>query len=220
MKKLVTFCLIISSLFLVGCNSVYSEVSKAVSEVRYSIYSGETDALKATFMCGKREKDYVINGYNTPLIDFGIITITLKKPATSDNAKIVLTVDTNRYEDTLEKNPFDDTLVADLKIIPTTSELSLKVYLNNDAHELTLNCLSSDWKIDHQAALKLACKTLKGELKTQIDSSYKGEVYVKIIEDTKVNKGEYYWYVSFAGRDGIKHTVIINPLSGEVLAKN
>ena len=126
MKKLVIFCLIISSLFLAGCNSVYREVSKTVSEVRYSIYLGETDTIKATFMCGKREKDYVINGYNTPLIDFGIVTIALKKSATTDNAKIVLTVDTNRYEDTLEKNPFDDTLVADLKIIPTASEITLK----------------------------------------------------------------------------------------------
>ncbi len=220
MKKLVIFCLIISSLFLAGCNSVYREVSKTVSEVRYSIYLGETDTIKATFMCGKREKDYVINGYNTPLIDFGIVTIALKKSATTDNAKIVLTVDTNRYEDTLEKNPFDDTLVADLKIIPTASEITLKVYLGNDVQELTLNCLNSDWKVDHQDALKLACKTLKGELKTQIDGTYKGEVYVKIIEDTKVNKGQYYWYVSFAGRDGIKHTVIINPNSGEVLAKS
>lgn len=220
MKKFVLIFVLMFSFVLTGCNSTYKEISKNISEVRYNIYVGETDTFKATFMCGKREKDYVINGYTSGLIDFGIITITLKKDLPHDNAKVVLTVDTNRYEDILEENPFDGTLVCDLKLITNSSDLTIKVFLNGKTDEIKLNSVSSDWKIDHNEALKLACKTLNSELKTQIEDGYKGEVYIKIIEDTKVNKGMYYWYVSFAGRDGIKHTVIINPSNGEILAKN
>lgn len=220
MKKFVLVFVLLICFALTGCNSTYKEVSKNLSEVRYNIYVGETDTLKATFMCGKREKDYVINGYSSALIDFGIITVTLKKDLPHENAKVVLTVDTNRYEELLEENPFDGTLVCDLKLLTTSNDLTVKVFLNGKTEELKLQSVSSDWKITHVEALKLACKTLNNELKTHISDGYKGEVYVKIIEDTKVNKGNYYWYVSFANRDGIKHTVIIDPVSGEILAKN
>ena len=222
MKKFVVFSLILFSFVLAGCGKLIKQVGSAISEDRFNIFTGETDQLSATLMCGKREQEYVVNGYSTPLINFGVITITLKKPSIShNNARVVITIDTNRYEEVLEENPFDGTLVCDIKTITELNDVTIKVFLDNLTQEITLHNISNSWKINHSDALKLACKVLSHDLKTQISSDvYKGEVYVKIIKDTKVNKGEYYWYVSFIGRNGNNHTVIINPLNGEVLAKN
>lgn len=221
MKRIIFLLITICCLPLASCSgSLTGKIEKSLAEVRQVIFVGETDTIKATFMCGKREKDYVINGYNTPLIDFGIITITLKKDVDITNARAVLTADTNRYEEALEQNPFDNTLVCDFGLITDLDSLSVKIYLGSKVHSINLNQISSDWKTDYNDALKIACKSLKGELKKQTNGEFKGETYVKIIEDTKVNKGEYYWYVSFACRNGTKHSVIIDPATGEILTKS
>lgn len=221
MKKYIFAIVLICSSILCSCSSnTLNKVGASLSEIRQVFYVGETDTFKATFMCGKREKDYVINGYNTDLIDFGVVTITLKKSTTLKNPRISMTANTNRYESELEENPFDGTYVCDLKLITNVDGITLKIYYGSKTEQVELKNISSAWKVDCNQALKVACKQLKSELKPLIDTEFKGETYVKIIEDTKVNKGNYYWYVTFVGRNGVKHTVIIDPSSGNILAKS
>lgn len=213
--------LLTSLVSLVGCNSVYNEISKNVSETRYNIFSGSNSSVTATFMCGKREKDYVVNGYSSPLIDFGVVTVTVKSTSlNTDNIRAVITINTHRYEKVLEKNPFDGTFVCDIKTTTDASELSLKLFFGDQIEQLSLSNLSLGWKVDNSKALKIATKAIKPQLKKQIQSGFNGEVYVKIIEDTKVNKGNYYWYVSFVCRNGEKHTVLIDPTTAKILAKS
>lgn len=226
MKKicivLMLFCAVASSCFvLIGCNSVYNEVSSNVSEIRYNIFTGTSGMISATFMCGKREKNYVINGYSGPLIDFGIITVSINSANyDTQNIKAIVTIDTHRHEEVLEQNPFDGTYVCDIKTTTNASDLTLKLFFGDQTEQLTLTNISQNWKVDCNKALKIATKTTKQVLKKQIQSSFKGEVYVKIIEDTKVNKGNYYWYVSFVCRNGETHTVLIDPTTAKVLAKS
>ena len=223
MKKLVVFVLImINCLLLGGCNKLYKVTKSSISEVRHNVFVGSSDNVDITFMSGKREKDYVINGYNTELINFGIVTITIKNQNLEiKDPTFALTIDTLRYEELLEKNPFDGTYVADIGVIVDNSlpSMSIKVFMGEIVEEITLNNLSHNWKVDHYEALKISCKELKDNLKPLIQNEFLGEVYIKIIKDTIVDDGSYYWYVNFVSRNGIYHSTIINPLTSEILAK-
>lgn len=223
MKKLIIFVLImINSFLLVGCNKYYNLTKSNIAEIRHNIFVGNSDNFDITFMSGKREKDYVVNGYNTTLIDFGIITISLKSPNIEvQNPSFVLTIDTLRYEEVLEKNPFDGTFVADIGLIVDNNlpSMSVKVFMGEIVEEIVLSNISKDWQITSYDALKLACKTLKDYLEPLCQNEFLGEVYIKIIKDTIVDDGSYYWYVNFASRNGIYHSTIINPLTSEILAK-
>lgn len=221
MKKcLAMVFLFVSCLVLSACNNEYKLIENSLSEIRYNIYAGESNNFSVTFMSGKRETDYVINGYNTKLVDFGVLTITLNQEINLVNPQFALTIDTLRYEDILETNPFDGTLVADIKtLINTNNDISLKIIIGDINEDIKLTCISKGWKINHNKALKIAYKNLSKDLKPYISTEFKGETYIKIIKDTISNNNSYFWYVNFVSRDGITHSIIINPLTGEILAK-
>lgn len=222
MRKIFIYVLLIISCFgLCGCNKEYKLANNSIAEIRYNIFAGSNDNLSITFMSGQREKDYVINGYNTDLVDFGVITITINNPEIdTTNSSVALTIDTLRYEEVLEKNPFDGTLVADIGVVVNNNinNMSAKVFIGESVDEITLTNLSYDWEVDCNKALKLACNELSNELSPLMTNEFLGEVYIKIIEDTISNNG-HLWYVNFISRDGIQHSVIIDPSSSEILAK-
>jgi hypothetical protein len=223
MKKLTIFVLIlINSFLLTGCDNYYKLSKSNIAEIRHNIFVGSSDNFDITFMSGKREKDYVINGYNTELIDFGIVTITLTNTDINvETPSFALTIETLRYEEVLEKNPFDGTYVADIGVVVNNDlpNISIKIFMGDIVEEATLTNISKSWELDSYGALKLACKSLKEELKPLIQNEFQGEVYIKIIKDTIVDDGSYYWYINFAGRNGVYHNIIINPLTSVILAK-
>jgi len=223
MRKLLIFIFLIISCFgLSGCNKIYNLASKNIAEIRHNVFEGESDNFKITFMSGKREKDYVINGYNTPLIEFGVVTITLKTEIKDiSQSHFALTIDTLRYEEILEQNPFDGTLVADIgvSINQQLPSMIIKLFVGEISEEITLNNMCVNWKVDSDKALKIACKNLKSELSPLSNNDFQGEVYIKIIEDTISNENTHLWYVNFVSRNGIHHSIIIHPMTSKILAK-
>jgi hypothetical protein len=141
MKKLFVLSLIcLSCLVFIGCNQYLNITKNSLAEIRYNIFTGNSDNFDITFMSGKREKNYVINGYNTELIDFGIITITTNfEVDASISPSFALTVETLRYEDILEKNPFDGTYVADIKVLvaDNISSITVKIFMGEIVAEIT-----------------------------------------------------------------------------------
>ncbi len=216
-------CIVISGLALGGCTNKYVELTKAsLAEVRQNIYVGETDNLSVTFMSGKRETDYVINGYNTALIPFGVVTVKLTNPniTQTEGATFALTVDTNRYEGVFEINPFDGTYVGDIKqIVNTDADITLRFVLGSLNEEINLTNISKNWQVNYEQALEIACNELKPQLKALTNNTFMGETYIKIIHDTKIQDNAYYWLVNFVGRKGVTHSVLINPNTAEILAK-
>lgn len=223
MKKLRYFVLIVGvCIVLAGCSRLYKNAQNSIAEVRQNIYIGENESMVASFMAGKREEDYVINGVATPLIEFGVIAVSLQNVNIS-YAKIgsfALISGKNTYTGELQLNPFDNSYVADIgKIIDTDDDISLTVTIGSFTSDISLQKNNTAWKLDSNDALKSACKALKTELKSWGKKSFDGEVYVKIIHDSKISSTDYFWYVSFVNTTGTMHSVIIHPISGEILAK-
>lgn len=227
MKKyiFVFVCFITCFIVLTGCSSVEYRLAKEnIAEIRECLYVGENKEINATLSCGKREKDYVINGYATELIEFGVLTFELLKPVDEfENFEpmFVLFVGTKRYDGVLEKNPFDGTYVADIKKnINTTDVVNAKIMCGTFSSEVNLNLLTDTWEINCEDALKIACKNQKENIKNfEENGAFLAEVYVKIVNDEEINKDEYFWYVNFVGRKGRNFAVIINTQNGEVMAE-
>ena len=224
MKKIGLFIAIVMCFGLLSaCESpMYSKAKDNIAEIRNNIFIGENENVKATFMSGKREKEYVINGTSTLLIEFGVITFALLGDnvtrAKTGNYKVI--IDSKTYEGQLELNPFDNTYVADLgSMFDSSDNIYASINVGSFESEVTLELKNGDWQTSSTDALQIACKTLKKELKDYDKDVWSSEVYIKIIHDDKVASDKYFWYVNFVGRDGTNHSVIIDPYTKEILAK-
>ena len=133
----------------------------------------------------------------------------------------VLFVGTKRYDGVLEKNPFDGSYVADLKkIISTNDVIKAKIMCGKFVSEVELKNITENWDVNHKKAIKIAGKKLSEQIEVlKENGNLAAEIYVKIVADTEINKGTYYWYVNVVSRKGRTYAVIINPENGEILAE-
>lgn len=222
MRKIKTIVpIMLVCIMLAGCNKVLSGAKNNISEVRQNIYIGQTDSIVASFMSGKREEDYVINGVSTPLIEFGVIAVSLQNVNVgySKTGQYTLLHGDQNFSGTLQLNPFDNSYVADIGQIIDGDSMTITVTIGSFSDEVRLTKANTSWNIDHNEALKIACKCLKSDLKDWTKKGFDGEVYIKIIHDSKISDKDYFWYVSFVNTSGSQHSVIIDTNTGKILTK-
>ncbi len=217
--------LIVSAVVLSACTGqMYDVVLHKISENNLDLYVGESDNVKASFLVGDRESEYVINGFHTPVVEFGVLTFDLSEVINDIDLvepKYTITVNTIRYDGVLEKSPIDDTYVADIKKILRSNDTIKVGFIDGDVvYNIDLEKVNYGWKLDNHDALKIACNEFKADLKTFMNNGeFEGEGYIKIINDKTDPNSDYFWYVNFVNRNGKDIAVIINPQTKEVLAK-
>ncbi len=220
MKKV--FVLICCLIMVSGCsNKIYNKVVLNVAEVRQNLFTGKTDNIEVSLMSGMREEDYVVNGYCSTPIEFGVLTFKVNNQVVMpEQVNYVLTVGTARYDGVLEHNPFDGSYVADLKrIIDSEDVISAKIIAGEFVDSVELISVTKDFNVDFNQALKIACSELDNSLKQFIEnSSFRAECYVKLINDDEI-LNVYYWYVNFVGVNGNTVSVIIDPITKQIMAK-
>lgn len=193
-----------------------------LAEVRYNVFSGENDNFTANFMSGKRENPYAVNGVCQKQVEFGMLTIKYKTDDAPIVAQYKLKIGENEYSGSLEYNPYDKTLMVDIgKVVEDNAEIMVTVTTTKGDESCTLNAKTTDLEITWRTALEIAIKNLDKDFEKYISKGkLNGEVYVKIITDLNGAFDTYYWYVSIVGTNGSTNGVIIDPNSGEVIAKN
>ena len=220
------FFVLIGALLISGCqSSLERKVWDNIAEIRQFVVYGKEEGISASLTCGRREFEYKLNGYATDLIEFGVITIMLDDidKINFESADYVLFVGTKKYEGDLQKNPFDNTLVADIKkIVSYTENISLELYIDKEKIDsLKLKRVDADWQITYDDCVALLVGQYKKELKSLIKKSeFEGEVYIKILNDFDKNINDFYYYVSVVGRSGDTLSIIISPKTGNILACN
>ncbi len=223
MKKIILAITAIIVLFtFCGCGTSQADLAlQNMAEVRYNVFSGENNIYVATFMSGKRESPYVVNGICEKQVEFGMVTIKYKTSDMPTVAQYELSVGDKVYKDNLEYNNYESTLMVDIqKVVSDDAQIGLKVITNTDEQTCVLEPKTKGMEITWRTALDIALKSLGDEMKSYISKGkMNGEVYVKIITDLNSNFDDYYWYVSIVGTNGKTSGVIINPQSGEVIAK-
>lgn len=220
----IIFLLFAVVLTFTSCQGKEKYIEDNIAEIRECLYEGKFEGVDVSLICGERESEYVLNGFATDLIEFGVLTFDVEdiENLSLDSMKYVLTVGTTRYDGDLQKNPFVGTLVADVKKnINVTSGVSAKIMLGDFVKEIKLTRIDSDWEIKSSDVKKILYKNFKDEINSLVeDGVFKGEVYIKILNDADMYIGDYYWYVSIISRSGGKLNAIISKKTGEILSQN
>lgn len=225
MKKFVCvfLVLLITCVIMISCTDTnLISIQNSISEERKNVFVGETDNFLVNFMTGRREQEYVINGYKTNLIDFGVVTFTIKNMTIKDeDLSVIVNINGTEYEEILEENPFDGTLVCDIKTTAENYQNIIVTLISKDfKEECKLKNLNTEWKIKGKDALKVAYKNYKRKLKKFIkNGEFEGETYIKILNNTSVSSEDYLWYVNFVCRNGKNYACIIDTNSNKILAK-
>lgn len=202
-------------------NQMYQIAKTHLSEIRYNLYAGQTSLGEVTFMSGQRESEYIINGENTPLTDFGLLTFVPAGSSDVQQARYHMVADEQVFEGNFEKNPFDQSWVADVEtILENVENFTVQLTLDTEQVEATLSSVTAAWTVNHEKAIEIGCSALNLELKAWMkNGTFPAEGYVKIIHDATLNNTDYYWYVNFVNQNGEHVAVIIDPVSKEILAK-
>lgn len=226
MKKIFAILsLLLVSFFTFGCdNNLIEIVNGEVSEVRYNLFEIKNEQLSVFFTSGFREEPYVIDGVSNSKKEFGVITIRFLTDISNYSGlpSFIITINDMDFDGDFELNPFDQTYVQDIEtFVLDDATISMKILWNNFEFEGTLTNVSNSFVINHKEALKIMIKEFKPQLQRLIQNhKFQGEVYIKIISDTSFLIDKKYWYVCVIGKTGENYSVVIDPQTKQILAKN
>ena len=201
----------------------YDIAKNNLSEIRYNLFQGKTEQMNATLMSGLREEFYSLDGTARSLIEFGVITVTFLTETTGliGKPRYSLTVDDVLYEGLLEKDPFKNNYVADIKkIVPDEAQVYLAVEWDTFFQTVKLDPISVNWQINWENALKIAVENVDIRYFNSLilDGKFFAEVHIQMMGDPTGAISKYYWHVNIYGKDGSIFTVIIDPDTGEVMS--
>ena len=215
----------ICPLFLFGCNSANLKaiVNEKLSEVRFNLFSASNDEINIKFTSGFREDPYILNGKSENKKEFGVITVKFLKnlPNTNASPNFVITIEDMDFDGVFELNPFDQTYVQDIEtFVLDDSNVTIKIMFGELNFETSLKNVSKEFSINHKDALNIFIKEFEKDINLLLKNGKDFEVYVKIISDPNFSLDKNYFYVCLISNSGISFSLIIDPLSGQILAKN
>ena len=222
MKKLVCLMLVCGILFLapLGCGQTLSAaIEDNMSEIRRNVFEGQNDSLKVSFMSGEREDPYEYNGISEKNIDFGIFTVYFNEFIGNYKVPFVATINEEKFEGMLEKNPYNESYMVDIeKSAADDAEIIISI---NNMPAVVLENISSTWQVDYNQALELGKTYLNDELNEIYSSGkFQAECYLKHITDEKFISGQYFWSFYVVDTKFVRHTVMFDVNSGDLLVKN
>lgn len=223
--KRIFFVLCCCCFLLCGCeDTTYVEMTKHISEIRKQLFLYQDEEITVQFLSGQREKDYVVDGKNTELVDFGVLSFDfeLQSFTAEDEAQYILIIGTRRTDGNLTYNPFDQTFVADIKQqVDPDQKLIAKIIVGNIQKEVTLQCVTQNWNIQAEEALKIVAKEKKKDFDSMLkNGTLQAEIYIKMTKDIETQNQGYYWYVSIIDTKQNRLAYLLDYSTGEIVASN
>ena len=224
LRKMLIVVLIICPITIFGCsNDIDLIVQESLSEVRYNLFVAGNEEINVKFMSGFREDPYVLNGKSENKKEFGVLTVKFLKNISNKNAtpNFVITISDMDFDGELELNPFDQTYVQDIEtFVLNDSSISIKIGFGDFGFKGSLKNVSNDFVINHKEALNIFVKEYKKNIQALNKNEKDFEVYVKIINDPSLEIDKNYYYVCLLSSTGESFSLIIDPYSANILAKN
>ena len=228
MKKIKVFCLICLVLtFLInfsGCKTNLSEdIQDKLSEVRFNLFSCGNEYINIKFTSGFREDPYVLNGKSENKKEFGVITVKFLIETTNKIGlpKFIITISDMDFDGEFELNPFDQTYVQDIEtFVLDESDIQIKIFWQDFEFESKMDNISKTFNYTHKNALDIFIKEYKTNIEKYLKNNIDFEVYVKIINDPSLEIDKNYFYVCLITNTGESLSVIIDPITATILAKN
>ena len=218
-SKRLSFFMVLSAIaffmLFVGCsNDDLKYFAQKVSDQRVNYFQGETTDYFVSFSSGVRESPYVLDGVSGDKVDFGIVLIKPKNSFEPQSITYNVFVNNEEFVGEFEKSPFDETYAGDInKKVLDDDVIIIKINNGAGEQEAVMTCITKDFKVDSNKALKIALDGLN-EHKDKIKEQ-NFEIYIKLFLDITNKIPDKYWIVMFLGEDGTSLNVLINPTTGE-----
>lgn len=206
-----------SMIFFVSCTKLeYAKIENQISEQTQILFAGEGLDFFVTLTGGLREEPYIKDGYSNPKVDFAVICLTLFNGANEDVIPITIKINGKEYSKILERNLIKSNYMTDLQIELKDND---DIYFYCDGQEVKLNNVSDTFETNYQEAIDIFFENFNDKLgELIVNGRFKGEVYLKILNNPIQNKGVYFWYVAVVGQNGNTYSAVIDTMSNQVLA--
>lgn len=211
------FFLICGITFSACTFNISTKVKQNISELAEELFFGENEDAFVTVTSGYREQPFEYDGICNESVDFCVVDVVFKNSNPLSEIDAQISINDNNHQITLEKNPFKSSFMIDLqKSIDVTDHICLTI----NEKPIELSCKSKDFAITYEKALNIGIESTLEKLKNLTTrGKFKGECYLKIINNPLQNSKLFYWFFSVKGQDGSNFSVIIDPTTGSVLAK-
>lgn len=223
-KKILCLLVLVASLFgLSACKSTKIDLNDYLIEERNSIFTAEDSDYSVTFSTGMREKNYALDGVKNEMVDFAVLTLARidRQPIQTSACEYILTINDEVLRGNLAKSELDNTFSCDLeKAVSAESQIHVQINFDGYTFEKDLANTTSEFTVDKAAAIKLANSELGEELNNFNKDKNNFEAVMKIVKDYSSSEVKnYYWYVGVVAKNGETLGVLIDAVSGEVIAK-
>lgn len=220
LKKIVV-CLVavVCSVFVfAGCSDPIEKYATKISELRQNIYTVVSDSYTGEIITGTREKEFVLDGYCSGSVDYTLITVTPLSNA-CDNYEYSVILNGVIYSGAMVRHPFGNSYSAEIEVISYDSDIECKIICSCGEQELSFCGVYDDSMITPSRAVEIAESKLSSSLSTlRVNGELNAEIYVRLMNNPIDSSGGYYWYVAFVGSASTLYAVLIDPMTGEVVA--
>lgn len=212
-QKLTIFFMfaIFMCIFFIGCSNSEKSLKNHLSEYTQTFFVCQTEDYFISINSGKRENEYVFDGKTSELVDFALVTLAFKQGNTLENIEYKIYINDIEYIGMLQKNPYKNNYMCDLKICLEDTD-NINIFILNTSHNM--RNLSKDFRIDYKQAQSIATEQFSNKI-TEITNSKKYECYLKIAFKPEVSQNTYWYYYIIADKT---YNLIIDTQTGNVVA--
>lgn len=202
------------AVFLTACNRKEEEayddnVSRSVS----AFYTGESENFAVTVEVGRRESNFVADGYATNVVDFTEITVLPLKTNELNEIAYSLQGESSSISGSVKGNEFGEfSAVVDMDFIPASVSIG-----EGESVEVIELCDVLSGKLTSADVINIASDAFKERIEEEsADGNYHREIYVKLISGDREN---YYYYVSYLGEGVDYWALLVNVDDGAIVTK-
>lgn len=191
-------------------------LSDFVSELRTDVFEGSSEnySLKAAY--GFKESPFANDGVIGEKI-YSLSFVLTNKLADDVKRKIIFSHNGEEYRADFKFNPSSDSFTANVEAdCFAAKEFSVKIVAGSEAEEIILKSVVPPSTISSNAALEFLSSEQAALIETYKNENgdFTGEISERII----VKNEKPYWYIGLLNGKGGTKALLIDGLSGEILA--
>ncbi len=194
----------------------------SVSSRQTACYTGAAEEFDVTLTTLSQEEAFIADGKVGNVVTRTTLVV---KPAAAEDAQYTFSLESEsgKIEGALSKNVLGSAYIADiadLSAIGNPSTLVITKGSGEDAaqYAIELSDRMAD-VINSEEAVKTAYDYYKQQIDAEIASEdgWQREIFVRYVNDRKDAESKYYWYVSFVADRNDDMSVLIDPVTKEIV---
>lgn len=216
MKKHILPLLLLLSLplCLVGCGKSY-DYTAHISELRSDIFKAKTDEFTITLSCISREYPYAADGIACPRTDVVEISLVPAQKGDEDYTVYFKTENGEQGGETSFRNACADYFYSESVSAFPEGSVSMRIGWDNETREITATSVKTAETLTAAEVLNKAIEAEKDRIARMTDGGvFLGEFHVRLLRRDK-----NYYYIGIVDRDGETLSMLLDSLTGEVLAR-